>query len=60
MVTGLEMIASRPVSKSESDDSPTKEFEGQSEKEESLKNILIEEDHSETDSRTTPKHRDRI
>jgi len=60
MVTGLEMIASRPVSKSESDDSPTKEFEGQSEKEESLKNILIEEDHSETDSRITPKHRDRI
>ena len=60
MVTGLEMIASRPASKSESDESLVKTNEAQSDTDDSLKNILIEEDHSETDSKTTPKHRDRI
>jgi hypothetical protein len=60
MVTGLETIASRPTLKSESDESPSNDFEGESETDNSLKNILIEEDHSETDSKTTPKNRHRI
>jgi hypothetical protein len=60
MVTGLETIASRPTLKSESDESPSNDFEGESETDNSLKNILIEEDHSETDSKTSPKNRHRI
>lgn len=60
LVTELEMIASRPASMSESDVTTTNDFEAQSERDDSLKNILIETDHSETDSKTKPKNRRRI
>lgn len=49
MVAGLEMIASRPISKSEADLKPTNESEDQNETDDSLKNILREENQNEPD-----------
>lgn len=60
MVTGLEVIASRPISKSESGVTPTSEIEDQLETDDSLKNILIEEDHIEPEITAKPKNRNRI
>lgn len=59
MVTGLEIIASRPVSKSESDGKATNEREDRGETDYPLKNILREENHNEPDIKTVRQNRSR-
>lgn len=60
LVSQLEMIASKPSSKSESDMTKTDDNKVQSKTDDSLKNILIEQDHTETDIEVKPQSRQRV
>jgi len=57
MATGLEIIASRPISKSESDRKPTNEREDWGETDYPLKNILREENHNDPDIKMRHQNR---